>query len=95
VGFETTPAPAQPEAAASGKSPGYGAQFWLWGPKQGLPEGTYAAEGSQGQFVMIVPSLRLIVVRRGLDGLAPGEAQFDVGRFTADVIAALGAKGGV
>jgi len=42
-----------------------------------------------------VPSLRLIGVRRGLDGLAPGEAQFDVGRFTADVIAALGAKGGV
>jgi hypothetical protein len=31
---------------------------------------------------MIVPSERLIVVRRGLDGLAPGEAQFAIGRFT-------------
>jgi CubicO group peptidase (beta-lactamase class C family) len=80
--YVTTPAPAQPPGADTGKSPGYGAQFWLWGPKQGLPEGTYAAEGSQGQFLMIVPSERLIVVRRGLDGLAPGEAQFAIGRFT-------------
>jgi CubicO group peptidase (beta-lactamase class C family) len=87
--YVTTPAPAQPPGADVGKSPGYGAQFWLWGPKQGLPEGCYAAEGSQGQDVMIVPSEHLVIVRRGLDGLAPGEAQFAIGKFSADVIAAL------
>ena len=87
--YVTTPAPSQPPGADFGKSPGYGAQFWLWGPKQGLPEGSYAAEGSQGQYVMIVPSEHLVIVRRGLDGLAPGEAQFAIGKFSADVIAAL------
>lgn len=89
VKYLTTPAPAQPPGAEAGKSAGYGAQVWLWGPKQGLPEGSYAFEGAQGQFVLVVPSRHLIVVRRGLDGLGPGEAQFDIGKFTADVIAVL------
>ncbi|MBS0294760.1 MAG: serine hydrolase [Proteobacteria bacterium] len=90
--FVATPAPAQPEPATR-TGHGYGAQFWLLGPKQGLPEGTYAAEGSQGQFLIIVPSERLVIVRRGLDGLAPGEAQFDIDAFSRDVIAALKARG--
>lgn len=94
VRYETTPAPVQPETALTGDGPGYGAQFWLFGPRQGLPPGVFAAQGSQGQFLMIVPSERLIVVRRGLDGLAPGEKPFEIARFTADVIAALAAKGG-
>jgi CubicO group peptidase (beta-lactamase class C family) len=93
--YVATPAPAQPANAVTGAAPGYGAFSWLWGPKQGLPEGTYAAEGSQGQFVMIIPSEHLVVVRRGLDGLAPGETQFDIGRFTADVVAAVRSKQGV
>jgi hypothetical protein len=29
----------------------------------------------------------MVIVRRGLDGLAPGENQFDIGKFSADVIA--------
>jgi CubicO group peptidase (beta-lactamase class C family) len=93
--FVATPAPAQPETATNGNGHGYGAQFWLLGRKQGLPEGTYAAEGSQGQFVIIVPSERLVIVRRGLDGLAPGEKQFDIDAFSRDVIAALNLKAGV
>lgn len=80
--YVATPGPAQP-----GSGPGYGALFWLWGSAQGLPAGTYAAEGSQGQYVMIIPAEHMVVVRRGLDGLAPGEAQFAIGKFTADVIA--------
>ena len=90
--FVATPAPAQPEPATR-TGHGYGAQFWLLGPKQGLPEGTYAAEGSQGQFLIIVPSEKLVIVRRGLDGLAPGEAQFDIDAFSRDVVAAVHAGG--
>jgi CubicO group peptidase (beta-lactamase class C family) len=74
--------PAGPQPA---EGPGYGATLWLFGPKQGLPAGSYAAQGNRGQYVMVVPSERLVVVRRGED---PGAARFDIARFTADVIAA-------
>jgi CubicO group peptidase (beta-lactamase class C family) len=85
--YVATPAPAQPQGRSDGQ--GYGAMFWLFGPKQRLPEGTYAAEGSQGQVVVIVPSERMVIVRRGFDGLGPGEGQFDSAKFAADVIAAV------
>lgn len=65
--------------------PGYGRTLWLFGPAQGLPVGSYAAQGNRGQYVMVVPSERLVVVRRGED---PGPARFDIARFTADVIRA-------
>jgi CubicO group peptidase (beta-lactamase class C family) len=65
--------------------PGYGRTLWLFGPEQGLPAGSYAAQGNRGQYVMVVPSERLVVVRRGED---PGSARFDIAKFTADVIAA-------
>lgn len=80
VKYMTTPSGPQP---ADG--PGYGATLWLFGPKQGLPAGSYAAQGNRGQYVMVVPSERLVVVRRGED---PGAARFDIARFTADIIAA-------
>ena len=79
--YMTTPSGPQP---ATG--PGYGATLWLFGPKQGLPAGSYAAQGNRGQFVMVVPSERLVIVRRGED---PGSARFDIARFSGDVIAAL------
>jgi CubicO group peptidase (beta-lactamase class C family) len=76
--------------AASGpqpaSGPGYGATLWLFGPKQGLPEGSFAAQGNRGQYVMVIPSRQLVVVRRGEDG---GAARFDIARFAADVAAAL------
>jgi CubicO group peptidase (beta-lactamase class C family) len=84
VRYVATPARAQPKTG-----PGYGALFWLFGPAQDLPEGTYAAQGNRGQYVFIVPSKRLIVVRRGYDAVGGGGAQFDVARFTRDVIAAV------
>ena len=89
--FVATPAPAQPVGNRTGA--GYGAQFWLYGPNNGLPEGTYAAEGSRGQLLFIVPAERLVVVRRGYDGVGPADSQFDGARFTAAVIAALRAGG--
>ncbi|HYD13272.1 MAG TPA: serine hydrolase [Allosphingosinicella sp.] len=70
--------------------PGYGATLWLFGPGQGLPAGSYAAQGNRGQYVMVVPSRRLVIVRRGEDAAG---TRFDIARFTADVIAALPAEG--
>ncbi len=78
--YMTTPSGPQP---ANG--PGYGATMWLFGPKQGLPEGSYAAQGNRGQYIMVIPSQRLIVVRRGED---PGGARFDIAKFASDVAAA-------
>lgn len=66
--------------------PGYGATMWLFGPEQGLPEGSFGAQGNRGQYVMVIPSRQLVVVRRGEDG---GAARFDIARFAADVAAAL------
>ena len=80
--FVATPAPAQP---ASG--PGYGAFFWLYGPAQGLPEGTYMMNGNRGQYVFIVPATSTIIVRRGFD--KAGGSQFDPAKFAREVLAAL------
>jgi CubicO group peptidase (beta-lactamase class C family) len=79
--YMTTPSGPQPV-----EGPGYGATLWLFGPKQGLPEGSYAAQGNRGQYIMVVPAHKLVVVRRGED---PVGARFDIAKFTADVIAAL------
>ena len=78
--YMTTPSGSQP---ADG--PGYGATMWLFGPEQGLPAGSYAAQGNRGQYVMVIPSAKLVIVRRGED---PGAARFDIARFAADVLAA-------
>ena len=66
--------------------PGYGATMWLFGPRQGLPEGSYAAQGNRGQYVMVIPSRHLVIVRRGED---PGATRFDVARFAADIASSL------
>jgi CubicO group peptidase (beta-lactamase class C family) len=80
--YMTTPSGPQPESG-----PGYGATLWLFGPKQGLPEGSYAAQGNRGQYIMVVPAHKLVIVRRGED--PAGGGGFDIAKFTADVIAAL------
>jgi CubicO group peptidase (beta-lactamase class C family) len=85
--FVATPAPAQPEDVETG-APGYGAFFWLWGPRQGLPAGTYAMEGNRGQYVFIVPARGLVIVRRGFD--AADKPPFDAAAFVRDVLAAVG-----
>jgi CubicO group peptidase (beta-lactamase class C family) len=79
--FVATPAPAQPP-----RDTGYGAFFWLYGPAQGLPEGTYAMNGNRGQYVFIVPSKKVVIVRRGFDS---AQLRFDEVRFVRDVLAAL------
>lgn len=80
--FVATPGGAQPPTGA-----GYGAFFWLYGPSQGLPDGTYLMNGNRGQYVFIVPSRKVIIVRRGFDGDNGGN--FDIARYGRDVLAAL------
>jgi CubicO group peptidase (beta-lactamase class C family) len=81
--FVATPAPAQPPAGAG--RPGYGAQFWLFGARHGLPDGTYAALGNRGQFLVIIPAKNTVIVRRGFDD----GGGFDMARFAADALRAL------
>jgi CubicO group peptidase (beta-lactamase class C family) len=80
--FVATPAPAQPRSGA-----GYGAFFWLYGPKEGLPQGTYLMNGNRGQYIFIVPSRKVVIVRRGFDRDNGGN--FDIARYGRDVLAAL------
>lgn len=91
VKLMATPAPVQPPEKRSDGSlqPGYGGDIWLFGPRHGLPEGTLAAMGNRGQYVVIVPSRKIVIVRRGFDS---EDARFAIDRFAADVLAVLNEK---
>ena len=65
---------------------GYGATFWLFDKSEGIPADAISANGNRGQYVIIVPSRKVVIVRRGED---PGSARFDHIAFTRDVLAAL------
>lgn len=62
---------------------GYGAGFWLLNASEGVPTDTYAAMGNRGQFIIIVPSLNVVMVRRGED---PVGSRFDIAAFVRDVL---------
>lgn len=89
VDYVTTPAPSQPprQGEDGAPRPGYGAQWWLFDQSPGLPGDTYAAMGNRGQYLVIVPSRDLVIVRRGYD-LAGGD-RFRIDEFAAAVLAAL------
>ena len=82
--YVATPSPVQPPE----DGPRYGAQFWLYGGRDGLPADTYSPSGGLGQYAMIIPSQNMVVVRRGIDE-RPG---FQTETFTADVVAALASR---
>ena len=88
AGYVSSTRGAQPDNA---HTPRYGAGFWVLGSRQGLPSGTFAMEGSRGQYAIIVPSAKVIVVRRGFD---PLHARFDIDQFTHDALAVLQGAGG-
>jgi CubicO group peptidase (beta-lactamase class C family) len=53
---------------------GYGYQWWLEGKTDDkLPPDTFAAEGHDGQFIYVIPSKELVVVRNGHYDKWPGD----------------------
>jgi CubicO group peptidase (beta-lactamase class C family) len=76
---------------------GYGAGFWTnrgdgAGPRRrvagGMPSDSYMARGNQGQYLVIVPSAHLIVLRMGM-AYTPGEDVDVVARLVGETLAAL------
>lgn len=80
--YISTPSGPQPE----GRDLGYGAGWWLLDRSDGVPADTIAAMGNRGQYVVVVPSRNVVIVRRGED---PVGSRFDIVSFTRDVLAAL------
>ena len=81
VEYVSTPSGPQPEGPF-----GYGAGWWLLNKSEGVPPDTFAAFGNRGQYVVIVPSRDIVIVRRGED---PVGSRFDIATFTRDVLAAM------
>jgi CubicO group peptidase (beta-lactamase class C family) len=83
IDFERTPAPA---TATIGNA--YGGQWWLVpdNRKGDVPADAYSTAGNRGQFVIIVPSKNLVIVRRGLDW---GRQGFDRWDLTREVLKAI------
>ena len=64
---------------------GYGAQWWLYDKNfDGIPNDAYAARGNRGQYLVVVPSRNLVLIRRGHDP-AGGEG-FKLDLFVRDVL---------
>jgi CubicO group peptidase (beta-lactamase class C family) len=92
VAYTTTPTPQAPQGR-------YGAQWWLnagdpadkadreW---PGLPSGIFWASGHDGQFVVVVPSHDLVLVRLGF---TPDVEAWDLGAFIGDVLEAIPENG--
>ncbi len=73
--------PAQPRGGY-----GYGASWWTFPKDSGLPQDAIVARGNRGQYVVVLPSRKLVIVRRGFDG---NGMNFDLDAFTRDVLSAL------
>jgi CubicO group peptidase (beta-lactamase class C family) len=69
---------------------GYGATWWTFPADSGLPQDAIVAQGNRGQFLVVIPSRQLVIVRRGFDGGAG--SQLDISAFTRDVLAASGPR---
>ena len=65
----------------------YGAHWWLnaEGKYPDVPKDLYSANGFQGQYVFVIPSKDLVVVRTGL----AEEPDFDVNAFLSGVVHAI------
>ncbi|CCG36479.1 beta-lactamase family protein [Xanthomonas citri pv. mangiferaeindicae LMG 941] len=75
---------ATPEAAREGV--GYGAGVWLPTKESFgdiLPEGSYYMRGFEEQYMFVIPSRHMVILRLGLT--RPAE-NFDVRRFVADIL---------
>ncbi|MEM7781468.1 MAG: serine hydrolase [Pseudomonadota bacterium] len=87
VDYVSDPSGPQPQ----GTNWGYGAGWWTFrrpegNAFEGIPDDAFAARGNRGQYVVVVPSRNVVIVRRGEDMVG---TRFDIASFTRDVLAAL------
>jgi CubicO group peptidase (beta-lactamase class C family) len=76
IDFVTAPAPATRERGNF-----YGGQWWLVpDDRSDVPKDAYSTSGNRGQYVIVVPSHDLVIVRRGLDFGAQGFNRWDLTR---------------
>lgn len=82
IEFVRTPAP-----SLTDRGNFYGGQWWLVpDDRTDVPNDAYSTAGNRGQYVIVVPSHDLVIVRRGLDYGAQG---FDRWDLTGEVLKAL------
>ncbi len=85
IDFVRTPAP-----ATAHRGNFYGGQFWLVpDDREDVPKTAYAMSGNRGQYVVIVPSHDLVIVRRGLDYGRQGFNRWDLTREVIKAIKAI------
>ena len=76
IDFVRTPAP-----STADRGNFYGGQFWLVpDERKDVPRDAYSTAGNRGQYVVIVPSHDLVIVRRGLDWGRQGFDRWDMAR---------------
>ncbi len=76
IDFVRTPAPSTKEIGNF-----YGGQWWLVpDDRNDVPKDAYSTAGNRGQFVIVVPSHDLVIVRRGLDYGRQGFNRWDLTR---------------
>ncbi len=86
IDFVRTPAPS---TAKTGNF--YGGQWWLLpDDRTDVPHDAYSTAGNRGQYVIVVPSHNLVIVRRGLDYGRQGFNRWDL---TREVLKAMPVKG--
>jgi len=91
IEFVRTPAPA---TAARGNF--YGGQWWLVpDDRDDVPRDAYSTAGNRGQYVIVVPSRELVIVRRGLDYGRQGFDNWDLAREVVRAIESGDAEGNV
>jgi CubicO group peptidase (beta-lactamase class C family) len=84
IDFVRTPAPSTAETGRQ-----YGGQWWLVpDDRADVPSSAYSTAGNRGQYVVVVPSHDLVIVRRGLDY---GRQGFDRWDLTREVLKAFSA----
>jgi len=82
IDFVRTPAPATRRRGGF-----YGGQWWLVpSGRDDVPADAYSTAGNRGQYVIVVPSHDVVIVRRGLDY---GRQGFDRWDLTREVLKAL------
>ncbi|WAT17973.1 serine hydrolase [Aurantiacibacter sp. MUD11] len=82
VQYVSDPSGPQPDGAW-----GYGAGWWTMRGMEGIPDDAFAARGNRGQYIVVIPSEDLVIVRRGED--PAGGSGFDIAAFTRDVLVSL------